>query len=223
MRKTQSGLWIDSIHPIDITDLEPLGYEALLSAAINIMSFLSYLNPIRAALVNIYLNQAVFSPTSIYDGTVTSVSEYKSKLLMISLYLDKCHSDLLSSIPGLNLYILFMNNELTYEYGLVINISAAKRFKYIAYHKIMISVGSTNVLIVGDIIDPFESKWCHNVDQGKLISIKCVTIGSFRVKVHELAVNGRKCNTLYGSKGVFTILPDHMMPKVRGRTADLII
>lgn len=225
MRKTQSGLWIDSKHQVDDTDLKSLGYGSLLSAAINIVPFLSYVAPTRAALFNIYLNQAVCSPASIYDGTVTLVPEYKEDLLLMSSYLSNCYADRLSSIPGLNLYTIFMNMELTYEDGMVMSVSTARRFKYKAYHKIMINGGSTDIPKVGDMIDPFGKRWWQNMDSGKVVSVECTTRGSFRVIVLRLGapVNGDKFTTFYGQKGVVTILHDHMMPQIDGRTADLII
>lgn len=59
------------------------------------------------------------------------------------------------SLPGLNLFVAFINTDLTYEDGVVMSVSAARKFKYLCMKRITLALGS-KFPTVGSFIDPFS-------------------------------------------------------------------
>jgi len=145
MRKLHSGRWVDSAMLVDAHNIDIIQYSNMMSSALNLIPFISCINPTRAYLNNIYSSQAACRPVCTYDNTVTIVSEYDQSPLFVTGALSGCDPMMLAEIPGLNLLVVFMNRELTFEYGMVMSVSASKRFKYRAYHRVTLSVNGISV------------------------------------------------------------------------------
>jgi hypothetical protein len=95
---------------------------------------------------------------------------------MISSVLKSYHAPGLSHIPGLNLSTIFMKMELTCEDGMVKSGSAARRFKYRVYHKILLRRYSKNIPSEGNITSLFGTVWWQNLDRGTVLSVTPTTI-----------------------------------------------
>ncbi len=78
---------------------------------------------------------------------------------------------------------------------------------------------------IGKVIIPFSVPWWQIPFNGTVIGMSRDNFGDVIILVEYigLPVNGDKFTTYHGQKGVVTILPDHHMPKVKGRVADLVI
>jgi DNA-directed RNA polymerase beta subunit len=145
--------------------------------------------------------------------------------LILSNHLHYVNEETLECIPGLNLFAIFVNLELTYEDGMVLSRSAAARFKYSATVSVYLSPVTDTIPMLGDVVDPFSANWWQNHFHGTVAHKSAGPEGSVRVvlECQCLPVNGDKFTTLHGQKGVVTILDDAQMPSLRGQSADIVI
>jgi DNA-directed RNA polymerase beta subunit len=128
------------------------------------------------------------------------------------------------TIPGLNLFTVFMNNDLTYEDGIAMSLSAANKFQYLCVKQVPIRNGP-DVPVKGTKVSPMSKSWWQVPFEGTVVSSKFVSRDLTRLSVSFVGspVNGDKFTTFHGQKGVVTIVTDELMPKVMGVTAELVI
>jgi DNA-directed RNA polymerase beta subunit len=83
----------------------------------------------------------------------------------------------------------------------------------------------TKIPELGKVITSFSVPWWQIPFNGTVIGISKDNFGDTIILIEYigLPVNGDTFTTYHGQKGVVTILPDHHMPKVKGRIADLVI
>ncbi len=214
------GRWIDSESRHSSID----GYHQLLSEFANIIPFPEYINPVRAGLISTYLQQAVCRPSCRYDSTRSIAPVYSVPPLMVPMDVAAVDADLYSQVPGMNLFTIFCNMDLTYEDGMVMSRSTADKFKYICRKKVKLWDMSM-VPAMNSKVPPFSRPWWQVAFEGTIVGAMRCESGSIAVYVEFLGlpVNGDKFTTLHGQKGVVTILPDEKMPMVQNRHAELVI
>jgi hypothetical protein len=118
MRKVSTdGPWVDTKSGVEF-DGE---YRQCVTSAISMIPFVEYINPTRAGLTNVYLNQVICLPSNRYYPGITLTPRYKQKPCVISDHLHYVNEETLECIPGLNLFAIFVNLELTYEDGMVLS------------------------------------------------------------------------------------------------------
>jgi DNA-directed RNA polymerase beta subunit len=115
--------------------------------------------------------------------------------------------------------------ELTYEDGMVLSRSAAKKFEYTAYVSVQLNPAVSKVPNVGDTVEPYGESWWQNHFKGEITSRRPGSNGKVAITVSATCypVNGDKLTTLHGQKGVITILEDVDMPLVKGTRVELVI
>jgi len=187
--------------------------------------FIEHIHPVRASLVNIYLNQAICEPCNKYYPGVVLKPEYSEAPCIIS---DNCNYDdegSLTCIPGLNVFTIFVNLELTYEDAIVMSRSAACRFKYTSHTSVHLPPSGSKIPSIGEKISPFSTAWWQNHFEGIVVQKQPGPNATVTVTVESmcLPMNGGKFTTLNGQKGVVPILDDIDMPSVHGKHAELVI
>jgi len=213
--------WVDSK-----TEVEFAGnYRSVISPAVSLIPFIEHIHPVRASLVNVYLNQAICEPCNKYYPGVVLKPEYSEIPCVIS---DNCSYDDESSlkcIPGLNLFTIFVNLELTYEDAIVMSRSAARRFKYSSHTSVHLAPSGPRIPSIGEKISPFSTAWWQSHFEGIVVQKQAGPNATVTVIIKSmcLPVNGDKFTTLHGQKGVVTILDDIDMPSVYGKYAELVI
>ena len=213
--------WVDSKTSIDFNPT----YRNLISPAIALVPSLTYINPVRASLVNVYMNQAICTPYNNYFPGTTLIPLYAQCPCVLS---DNCNYDSLDSlrhIPGLNMFCIFVNLELTYEDGMVMSRSAASRFKYVSTTSVYLDPHKYNIPQVDDVIMPFSVAWWQNHFIGTVIKIQPGPNTTVKITIESKCtpVNGDKFTTWHGQKGVITILEDEEMPIVNNKYAEIVI
>ncbi len=109
-----------------------------------------------------YLNQAICLSFNRYYPGITLTPSYKQKPCIISDHIHYTDENVLECIPGLDLFAVFVNLELTYEDGMVLSRSAAARLKYNASVSVYLSPYSDTIPVLGYIIEPFsKSTICY--------------------------------------------------------------
>jgi RNA polymerase Rpb2, domain 6 len=218
---SERGVWVDNMSSTEFDGT----YRQCVSSPVSLIPFIEYINPTRAGLMSVYLNQAISLPCNKYHGGITLVPLYLQKPYIMS---DHCHygdNDTLDAIPGLNLLVVFMNMELTYEDGMVMSRSAARRFGYEATISVYLNPAVNTIPLLGDVVEPFSTVWWQNHFDGKVVHRAAGPHGTVRLSIQCSChpVNGDKFTTLHGQKGVVTIFDDHEMPMVNGTPAEIVI
>jgi hypothetical protein len=213
--------WVDSKTDVDFNPT----YRDVVSPAIALVPSLTYINPVRASLVNTYMNQAICLPHNNYFPGTTLVPLYSQLPCVMS---DNCNYDSVDSllnVPGLDLFCIFVNLELTYEDGMVMSRSAASKFKYVSTTSIYLNPHKYNIPQVDDVIVSFSVAWWQNHFNGTVVRIQPGPNATAKVTIRSecTPVNGDKFTTWHGQKGVITILEDEEMPKVNDKYAEIVI
>jgi hypothetical protein len=68
-------------------------------------------------------------------------------------------SEAIRSIPGRNLFAVFMNMELTHEDGMLMSRSGAKKFPYTAIVTVSIDPAKHKIPDKGGIVEPHSVGW----------------------------------------------------------------
>jgi DNA-directed RNA polymerase beta subunit len=133
-------------------------------------------------------------------------------------------ADIAANIPGLNIFVVFCNMDLTYKDGIVLLVSAAAKFSYYCVKTVWIS-SRNEIPNKGAKILPFSVPWWQVSFEGTVIELIVEASGQVRIRLEFIGfpVNGDKFTTLHGQKGVATILPDEQMPMVNGKIAEMVI
>jgi hypothetical protein len=125
--------WVDSAS----IQSKPSDYTQILSSISLMIPFLSYISPTRAGMLSTFLSQSICTPSCRYDPCRVVVPLYNESPLMCARVVEEGSVDMLStSIPGLNVFVVFCNLDLTHEDGMVMSASAAYRYKYLCVSKI---------------------------------------------------------------------------------------
>jgi hypothetical protein len=215
------GKWIDTK-----SSCTPVGeYSLLLSPCLRLIPFHAYISPTRAGLTNTYMCQAISLPSNRYHPGIRLVPLYCSKPIVISDAVTYTNMKDLDTIPGLDVFAIFMNMELTYEDGMVMSRTGARRFHYKAEVSVSLNPRSQEIPTVGTTVEPYEKHWWQNHFKGVVQSRRSGYEGNVIIVLacDCYPVNGDKFTTLHGQKGVVTVLEDHEMPVVANRRAELVI
>jgi hypothetical protein len=78
-------------------------------------------------------------------GATKPTSPISPASYLISDHIHYTDENILKCIPGLDLFAVFVNLELTYEDGMVLSTSAAARFKYNASVSVYLSPHSDTI------------------------------------------------------------------------------
>jgi len=196
-------------------------FDTVVAPAIGLIPYYQHINPIRAALINVYMPQAICRPCCKYHPGLLLVPQYTEPVIASTYCELPEHTD----IPGLNLLCVFMNMEWTYQDGVVMSRTAASRFSYIANVSVYLDPTRDNVPIHGTVVEPYGAPWWENHFAGRVCCIEPTSTDKVRVVVSAncLPVNGDKFTTLHGQKGVVTILEDSKMPTVKDMVVDMVI
>ena len=221
MRFAEPYGWIDS----KSVQGKYTDYRTVTAPALSLIPHMQYINPIRAALLNIYIAQAICSPCCRYHPGMILIPQYRQSLIASDCHADIGVVDTRDHVPGLNLFCVFMNMELTYEDGMVLSRSAARRFEYVANISVYLDPTRDTIPARQSHIAPYSIRWWQNHFGGTVSAIESSTNGMVKVVISCtcLPVNGDKFTTLHGQKGVVTILDDYSMPHIDGRPADIVI
>lgn len=225
MRLNVNNRWVSSKEEDSAEFVE---YHTVLSPCASIVPFPERINPVRMGLSNIYLQQAVCKPYCDYMPGMRIVPYYEEGCIGIQDYmLNRLVNNPgdTTSMPGLNLFAVFVNMQLTYEDAMVLSRTASLLFKYRVIVTRIISTASENIPKPQDIIKPYEREWwqCHFT--GTVVSVTQRNVDDMVVLIESecYPVNGDKFTTLHGQKGVITIINDEDMPHVNNRAAQIVI
>lgn len=215
------GPWVDSKSGYSFDGT----YRQCVSSAISLVPFLEHINPVRAGLTNVYLNQCITLPCCKYFPGIVLTPKYNQKPCVMSANSYYTSDESLDNIPGLNLFAIFVNLELTYEDGIVMSRSAANRFGYTSKTSVHLTPIIDSIPDIDEVIKPFSVKWWQNHFEGVVESKGPGPMGLVKVVLRSecLPVDGDKFTTLHGQKGVVTILEDSEMPRIKRRYADVVI
>ena len=117
-----------------------------------------------------------------------------------------------------------MNMKYTYEDGIVLSRTTARRFRYTANVSVCVSC-SSSIPNKGDSVEAYSKPWWQNHFGGKVVSVSSGPQDTIRLEIYCecLPVNGDKFTTLHGQKGVVTILDDREMPVVADVCAEMVL
>jgi hypothetical protein len=148
-------------------------------------------------------------PNCRYDSSRVLVPLYRSRPLMVLGDREVSDGSEEYTIPGLNLFTVFMNNDLTYEDGIAMSLSAANKFQYLCVKQVPIRNGP-DVPVKGTKVSPMSKSWWQVPFEGTVVSSKFVSRDLTRLSVSFVGspVNGDKFTTFHGQKGVVTIVTD---------------
>ena len=164
--RSQDGMWVDS----KMLCAPPSSYEQVTSTIVGMIPFLDYLEPTRAGMLCGFINQSVCSPMCLYDATRSVVPLYSESPIMIPEHTHDLEANAYKTIPGLNLFVVFMNMDLTYEDGIVLSSSAASKFKYLCVKRVVLH-NAHDIPELGSTIGPFSRVWWQIGFESKLVSI----------------------------------------------------
>ena len=222
MRWVESrGTWIDSRSDIGCIST----YRSIISPSLSLIPFIEHISPVRASLANVYLNQAICSPCNKYYPGVVLRPNYSEPPCVVSDNCDYTDKRLLDCVPGLDVFAIFVNLELTYEDAIVMSRSAASRFKYTSKTSVYLSPSRFEIPKLNEEVAPFSTAWWQNHFKGVIVQKEPGPDATIKLTVEStcLPVDGDKFTTLHGQKGVVTILDDDDMPSVQGRHAEIVI
>ena len=132
------------MHSMSIQD-PSLEFKDIVSPCVSMIPFYQYINPIQAALLNIYMGQAICEPCCRYHHGMVLMPQYRQPVIATTI-LPVVQDPLKHScIPGLSLFCIFVNMRWTYEDGIVMSRSAARRFRYTANVSIYLGTSSNKI------------------------------------------------------------------------------
>ena len=175
----------------------------------------------RTSLTEGFLTQAVCHPFSNLVGTI--VPHYHQWPLCVTKDLSsvilRCLREGIdkSPLPGLNVRVAFVNAGYgTYEDGMVMSESCAKRFAYSKVTAVVISAANGCHLVAGDVIEPHSRYYWALPVPGKVLSVVIDSDNRAHVRIErsQHAVSGDKFTTMHGQKSVVTVLPDSEMVRL---------
>jgi hypothetical protein len=102
-----------------------LEYNIITAPALQLIPFIEYINPVCAGLINTYLPQAICEPVNTYQPNMVLIPNYKEVPITVAGGV----SEAIRSIPGRNLFAVFMNMELTHEDGMLMSRSGLRSFR----------------------------------------------------------------------------------------------
>lgn len=115
--RMQDEMWVDS----KMQCSPPDSYEKITSTIVGMIPFLEYLEPTRAGMLCTFINQTVCTPMCLYDSTRSVIPLYFESPIMVPEHTNELEMSAHMTIPGLNLFVVFMNMDLTYEDGIVLS------------------------------------------------------------------------------------------------------
>ena len=115
--------------------------------------------------------------------------------------------------------------EETYEDGIVLSRSAARRFSYSVEYTKVLQIRSHKIPELGCTIEPYSRPWWQCHFPGIVSGITRINMDSVKVTLDVTCypVNGDKITTSHGQKGVVTIFRDEDMPVVNSMRAEIVI
>ena len=105
-------------------------YPSLLSPCAGLVHFPEYINPVRLGSSNTYMSQAICLPMCTYQASMSLTPLYNEPMIMYPPLVSTEEGVGTTCIPGRNLNVVFVNTELTYEDGMLLSRSAARKFSY---------------------------------------------------------------------------------------------
>lgn len=141
-----------------------------MSPAIWLVPFVEHINPIRASFVNVYLKQAICSPCKKYYPGIILAPNYKEAPCVISSNCVYSNEASLECIPGLDLFAIYVNIELTYEDAIVMSRSAATKLIYTCRISVYLNPVKHSIHDIGDTIALFDTTWWQNHFGGIVLS-----------------------------------------------------
>jgi hypothetical protein len=178
-----------------------------------------HVNPTRASLMNVCMDQAICR----HHSDVVLTPGHEEGLIATNCNSMVQDDSTVAHVPGLNLFCVFMNMQWTYEDGMVLSRTAAKRFNCAARASIYLDPVKDKTPLMGSEVIPHCVCWWQNHFGIMVSQINTIPSGGLRIiALHECSpVNGDKFTTLHGQKGAMTVLDDCFMPSMNGRTADI--
>eukprot|EP00978_Attheya_sp_CCMP212_P010556 scaffold25642_cov73-Attheya_sp.AAC.3 len=221
MRQQESGTWSCSN-----SCTESIGaYHNILAPSASLVPFPQFINTVRMGLCNTYLAQAVCKPFSDYQSNMKIYPKYSEHPIIMPNFIRDIQRVIEGCVPGLNLRVVFLNMEETYEDGIVLSRSAARRFSYSVEYTKVLQIRSHKIPELGCTIEPYSTPWWQCHFPGIVSDITRIDMDSIKVilDVTCYPVNGDKFTTLHGQKGVATIFKNEDMPVVNGMSAEIVI
>lgn len=180
MRLGPAGYWMDSKSSGSLVD----EFVHMLSPCAGLTPFPDYISPARLGLCNTYMTQAICMPTCDYQPGMKVRPVNTEAPILVPTHLYGQSIDKLKMIPGLNVYTVFMNMELTYEDGIVMSRSAAMRFEYdIAVIRVL-TVPVSALPQKEDRIAPYSVPWWQSHFEGKIKSVERLDPNRVRVIIN---------------------------------------
>lgn len=179
--------------------------------------------PARAALSSHYIMQALSLPVNTVGYTMRPL--YSQRPIVVTEECKRLFPDL-DMVPGLNVLVVYLSTDLTYEDAFLMSATCARRFMCLVESVVPVTERERSMYNVGDTVEPCSKSWWPVPVAGLVSGFHVTSNGEHRMKVtrETCAVTGDKFSTWHGQKGVVTVVPDRIMPLLPdGRVAELVV